>query len=191
MRTGWVVLLAGLLACASALAQYRWVDPAGQTSYGDNPPPGARDLRRVDSRSTDNAATSAALPFELRRAMEQYPVTLYTSDGCPPCDNARAFLRQRGVPFAERVAEGAEDGAELKRQTGHEKVPVLALGRQMEPGFEPQTWSRALDAARYPAASMLPAGFKPEAPKPLLARAGTTATTATEAAEAAAVPAAR
>lgn len=171
MKAGWVVLLAAGLASAAALAQYRWLDESGQTSYGDYPPPGARDLRRIDPRTADSTASKATLPFELRRAMEQYPVTLYTSDNCPPCEGARAYLRKRGVPYAERVVDGPDDSAELKRLTGHDKVPVLALGRQMQAGFDPPAWSRALDAARYPLASMLPPDYKPEAPQPLVARA--------------------
>jgi hypothetical protein len=37
-------------------------------------------------------------------------------DDARPLENAR--LRQRGVPFSERVVEAPEDGAELKRVTG-------------------------------------------------------------------------
>jgi glutaredoxin len=171
MNAGWVVMLAVGLVSGAALAQYRWVDESGQTSYGDYPPAGARDLRRIDPRTADSAATNVTIPFELRRAMEQYPVTLYTSDSCPPCEGARAFLRKRGVPFAERVVDGPDDSAELKRLTGHDKVPVLALGRQTQAGFDPPVWGRVLDAARYPAVSMLPPDYKTEAPQPLIARA--------------------
>ncbi len=171
MKAGWVVLLAAGLASAAALAQYRWIDESGQTTYGDFPPPGARDLRRIDPRTATSTGAGSALPFELQRAMTQYPVTLYTSDSCPPCEGARAFLRKRGVPYAERVVDGPDDSAELKRLTGHDKVPILALGRQMQAGFDPPVWSRALDAARYPTASMLPPDYKAEAPQPLAARA--------------------
>jgi glutaredoxin len=98
-------------------------------------------------------------------------VVLYTSGECLACDNGRTFLRQRGVPFAERVVEAPEDIATLKQQTGLDKVPVLMLGRERFAGFSAANWTRALDFAGYPAESRLPADFRLEPPQPLVARA--------------------
>jgi glutaredoxin len=172
MKAGWVVLLAAGFASDAAIAQYRWIDASGQTNYGDFPPADARDLKRVDSRAAAGADATAALPFELRRAIARYPVILYSSDDCKPCDSARVFLRNRGVPFSERLVDGSDDVSELKRLTGVETVPVLALGNQMQAGFDAAAWTRSLNAAEYPATSMLPPGYRNEDPKPLIVRAG-------------------
>ena len=93
------------------------------------------------------------MPFELRRATAQHPAVLYTSDACPACDNARIFLRHRGVPYTERTVDAPEDLEVLRRMTGSDKVPVLTLGRDRLVGFNGADWTRGLDAAGYPAES--------------------------------------
>jgi glutaredoxin len=172
MKLGWAVALTLLAVCGAADAQYRWRDSDGQANYGDFPPGDARDLTRVDSRApAPEPDFSGALPFELRRAKAQYPVVLYSSDACAPCEKGRVFLRQRGVPFAERFVEKPEDAAELKRITGMEQVPVMTVGREILGGFRSNDWSRALDLAGYPAESKLPAGYSAEPPRALISRA--------------------
>lgn len=178
MKAVWLVMLVAGLASGAAFAQYRWIDESGQTNYGDFPPADARDLKRVDARTQTSVDTNAALPFELRRAMARYPLVLYSSDDCKPCDSARVFLRNRGVPFAERLIEGPDDSKELKRLTGIEAVPVLAIGSQMQAGFDAAAWIRSLDAAEYPATSMLPPGYRNEDPRPLIVRASGSASKA-------------
>lgn len=169
----WLFPLAAalLMAALPASAQYRWLDGDGRVNYGDQPPGDARDLTRIDTRGRVQEENAAALPFELRRAMSQYPATLYTADGCPPCDTARVFLRRRGVPFLEIVVETEDEAAELRRRVGVDSVPVLTLGRTPSIGFNEPAWSLALNAATYPAQSQLPLTYRPEPPQPLLPRA--------------------
>ena len=162
-----------LLAIAGAAdAQYRWRDPSGQVSYGDIPPTDSRDVQPVNPRvpvaKNDGNTT---LPFELRRAKAHHPAVLYTSSDCAPCDNARAFLRQRGIPYSERTIDVPEDVETLRRLTGVDKVPVLTLGRERYAGFNGAEWNRGLDSAGYPAQSRLPPGYTAEPPQPLIARA--------------------
>jgi glutaredoxin len=172
MKVRWAAVVALLIvAGGAAQAQYRWRDGSGQVNYGDFPPSDARDLQRVDARPMPAADTAGTLPFELRRATAQHPAVLYTSGDCVACDSGRTFLRQRGVPFAERVVEAPEDLDTLKRQTGLDKVPVLMLGRERFAGFNASNWARALDYAGYPAESKLPADYRPEPPQPLVPRA--------------------
>ena len=174
MKAGGVAALGMLMLLAAGVAdaQYRWRDASGQVNYGDFPPGDARDLQRVDSRAPVSVLDPAgALPFELRRATAQHPAVLYTSDECAACDNARVFLRQRGVPYVERTVDAPDDLEVLRRLTGSDKVPVLTLGRDRMVGFNGADWTHGLDAAGYPAESKLPPGYRAEAPEPLVARA--------------------
>jgi glutaredoxin len=172
MKARWAIALAMLAVAGVADAQYRWRDPNGQVNYGDIPPSDALDLKRVDSRTTVSANDSAtALPFELRRASAQHPAVLYVSSGCVPCDGGRAFLKLRGVPFAERTIDSPDDLDELRRVTGIAKVPVLTLGRERLAGFHAADWAAALDAAGYPTESRLPPSYAAEPPQPLVSRA--------------------
>jgi glutaredoxin len=164
-----------LLTALPAAAQYRWIDTKDQVNYGDFPPADARNVTKVETRTRAAGEDSSELPFELRRAIAQLPATLYTADGCPPCDPARVFLRRRGVPFQEIVVETDVDAEELKRRTGTTSVPILALGSRPHIGFNEGAWNSALDAAGYPAQSVLPPNYRAATPQPISPRTGNAA----------------
>src|SRR5262245_65339869 len=96
------VLAAGAAALAQAQQMYRWTDENGRVHITDTPPPpSAKGIQKQRGTST-TAPAAPQEPFELTRAMRDFPVVLYTSPPCKqPCDEARAALNQRGVPFRE------------------------------------------------------------------------------------------
>mgnify|MGYP000629672765 CR=1 FL=1 len=119
-------LLIVCLALASTLASaqaYRYVDPQGRTVISDSPPPGrARDVAKSGTGGENNDG----LPYEVRRAVENFPVTLYTSADCvSECKQAREFLNGRGVPFTEKMVQ-KQVGA--KGAAGDEMVNAVARG---------------------------------------------------------------
>ena len=173
MKVGAFSLVAVLLLSFATpiAAQYRWVDRSGSVSYGDQPPADAKSVTRIDGRGRSSEEGGSGLPFELRRAMSQHPVTIYTADGCSPCDSARVYLRRRGVPYSEIVVETEEEASEMRRRVGVDSVPVMTLGRTPTIGFNESLWSAALDAATYPAQSQLPVTYRQPPPQPLLPRA--------------------
>jgi glutaredoxin len=151
------------------LAQYRWTDPSGQVNYGDAPPSDAKNLSRVDGRArTESGDPTGGIPFELRKALSSFPITLYTAPDCSPCESARAWLRRRGTPYQEVLVETDVDAEELKRRVGTTAVPVMTLGRTPHLGFKEGAWSLAINAAGYPAQIMLPPTYRAEPPKPIL-----------------------
>lgn len=167
--------LAALLAVALApsWAQYKIVAPDGTVTYTDRPP--AVDAARISNLGRSGAASSAAgggatLPFELRQVASRYPVTLYASSDCPPCDNARRLLLERGIPYSERRIVSEEDSQALSRLVGGRTLPSLLVGSQPLRGFNPNDWSSYLDAAGYPRESRLPRGWQPLPPSPLVER---------------------
>jgi glutaredoxin len=153
-----VAVAALALAAAAAQGQtYKWKDAAGVTHYSDTPPPkGQVQVLRPDSRP--EAAPS--LPYELARAVKLHPVTLYTTSRCAPCDQGRALLRARGIPFAERTVNTAEDREQLHRIGGKDELPLLVVGNRQVTGFVAATWNDALDGASYPRKTMLPPGYQ-------------------------------
>ena len=87
----------------------------------------------------------------VRRAVENFPVTLYTSADCTSeCKQARDFLNARGVPFTEKMLQKQEDVDELKKLVGDTFIPALKVGKQGFRGFEPAAYSNLLDLAGYP-----------------------------------------
>lgn len=161
-----------VLLCAVALpvaAQYKWTDADGRVSYGDNPPREARNIQRIDMRSDDGGnELLRGLPYELRRVAERHPVVLYTTTSCAPCESGRELLRARGVPYVERTVTSNDDIEALQRIAGTNRLPVLAVGRQLERSFETGAWNTLLDLAGYPRTSLLTRSWQPPAPQPLV-----------------------
>jgi glutaredoxin len=166
-----MVLLFALTCAGAALGQYKWIDKDGRVGFGDSPPRDAKSVQRLDMRGGENVDASKDFPYELRRAAERFPVTLYTASSCQPCDLARTFLRNRGIPYSERTVSTENDAEELKRISGGIRLPAMAVGRQVQVPFDPDAWTSTLDAAGYPRGSMLPRSYQPAAPQPLAARA--------------------
>ncbi len=162
-----------MLLCVVALpvaAQYKWTDADGRVSYGDSPPREARNIQRIDMRSEESGSELLrGLPYELRRVAEQHPVVLYTTAPCAPCDAGRELLRARGVPYVERTVTSNDDIEQLQRIAQTNRLPVLAVGRQLERNFEPGAWHTLLDLAGYPRTSLLARNWRPPSPQPLVA----------------------
>lgn len=145
-----LMLLAAALPAAAQTA-YRWVDKDGRVQYSDQPPP--QEVKKFEERKVQPNKGNAQLPFATRKAAETYPVSLYTGRECgKPCEDGRALLNQRGVPFSETKLESAEDVAAFKTRFGKEPfVPTLTVGRESEMGFAASAWNGLLDNAGYPA----------------------------------------
>lgn len=155
-----------LLASAGAQAQmYKWVGADGKTNYTDTPPPPSA---RSNERKALSANTAVAddLPFELSQAVQKHPVTLYTMLKCAPCDEGRALLKARGVPYSEKSVATNDDIAQLRSAGGGSTLPFLLVGRTPIQGMEPVAWNSALDNAGYPATSKLPKTWRQSAAEP-------------------------
>jgi glutaredoxin len=149
---------------------YRIVGADGKVTFSDKPPASAEQGKVAGTGvGANSAAANTALPFELRQVVSKYPVTLYTSAKCGPCDSGRALLLGRGVPFSERTVSTQEDIDYLQRLAGDSSLPYLTIGGQRIRGLSDVEWTQYLDAAGYPKASVLPASFKNAAPTPLVA----------------------
>ena len=156
-----------LLAHASASAQlYKWVGPDGKVTYSDTPPP--PNARQVESKPLPGAAPgSGDLPYDVSRAAASHPVVLYTTRDCSPCNDGRTLLQQRGIPFAEKTVNTAEDVARYRQLNSDGDFPFLTVGRERQRGFEAGAWNTLLSASGYPETSRLPRGFRHSPAQPL------------------------
>lgn len=153
---------------AQAQVVYRIVGPDGRVTFSDKPPatPAAK-VTSVDNSLEANQPSGPALPYELRQVVGKYPVTLYTSSNCPPCDSGRNLLLSRGVPFSEKTVTSAQDADALQRLSGSTSLPFLTIGAQHVAGFSSTEWTQYLNAAAYPERSKLPAGYRSPNAMPL------------------------
>jgi hypothetical protein len=167
-----LVIAAALLAAASSAAGqlYRWTDGSGKTHFTDTAPPAsARDVRQKLGASANegDAGDNLSEPYALQLARKNYPVKLYSTPGCgAACDEARALLNARGVPFKEVSVANELAIAELKEVSGGAAVPVLLVGTSAQKGFESGAYQARLDAAGYPKTGILPRRNQAEPKQP-------------------------
>jgi glutaredoxin len=162
--SGIAVGVLGATLAMQAFAQgnvYRWTDKEGKVHFSDAPPPDdARDVSQ--KRIAGDSPDASALPYESQVAMKRHPVTLYIADKCAPCDDARALLSSRGIPYTERNAQGnAKEIEALTSLAGAAQVPLLQVGERTLKGFDASAWNSALDTAGYPR-TVLPGRRAPE-----------------------------
>ncbi len=160
-----VVLLLSCLAVMPSGMQagelYRWLDAKGKVHYGDVPPVDAAQVTPIKSPAA--AAPGEDLPYETRRAQQNFPVILYVADNCAEyCDQARSLLSKRGIPFSEKKLITQEDIDAFKALSGSDSSPTLAVGKTFLKGFLATQWHNELDIAGYPkTAPYRPAGALP------------------------------
>ncbi|MEO6626832.1 MAG: DUF4124 domain-containing protein [Burkholderiaceae bacterium] len=155
---------------ATAQTIYRVVGPDGRVTFSDKPPVSA-DAKAMAPNAGGRASgtpENAALPYELRQVATRYPVTLYASINCVPCNAGRLMLQARGIPYVEHAIATQEDNEALKRLSGDSVLPFLTIGGQKIKGYSEAEWSQFLNAASYPQTSVLPPTFRHAAAKPLV-----------------------
>jgi len=157
-----VMCAAALAAAFTAEAQtnvYRWVDKDGKVHFSDTPPP--KDVKESSSKRMGGDAGEPQLPIATQEAMKRNPVKIYTSTDCGDlCENGRALLARRGIPYAERNAANKEDAEAVKKLVGALQVPVMLVGERTVKGFDEELWNSALDNAGY-ARAPLPGQNRP------------------------------
>ena len=158
-----------LVLAGAGHAQFKVVGPDGRITYTDRPPAAASGAQVLTMRRDGSieAPTGVVLPLELRQAVARFPVTLYVSADCAPCDSGRRLLQARGVPFAERTVTDDADTEALVRISDARTLPALSVGKQVLRGFSEADWQSTLDLAAYPRESRLPRGYVAPAPAPL------------------------
>jgi glutaredoxin len=151
MRDYLIIAAALWIACSDASGQaYRWVDDQGRVHYTQTPPPpGAKGVQRKNFKG--NSAEASDLPYATQVAAKNFPVTLYTMPDCGSlCDQARATLVKRAVPFKEISVSSQKEADEVKRLTGRNDLPLLVVGSQLQSGFQESAYNSLLDTAGYP-----------------------------------------
>ncbi len=170
-----VVLLMASIAAgvpAQTTIPYKVIGADGRVTYTDRPTPGEGRITPVVAVTGAIGATGAPLPIELRQPVARYPVTLHLAEvDCQPCVAARQLLRQRGVPYSERLVTSADDALALERLSGGRELPTLTIGSQILRGLAPEVWMSYLDAAGYPRESRLPVGYQFSPATPLVMQA--------------------
>jgi glutaredoxin len=156
-----MVALALVLAGNAQAQLYRSIDKDGNVHYSDTPLPGSEDVAEV---KVDKVPVSdESLPYETRRAKENFPVTLYGFPDCgSACKLARDYLNKRGIPYSEKSLTKQEDIDAFRKESGDSQLPAMSVGKTWVKGFLEERWAKELDIAGYPKA----AGARPPKVEP-------------------------
>jgi glutaredoxin len=165
-----IFAVAALLGALPGYAMYKVVGPDGKVTYTDVPPSGSGSRVVPMGQATAPAAAEISLPLELRQPVARYPVTLYSSANCEPCEAGRRWLRERGIPFSEKTVTSSEDVETFRRITGSSDLPALMIGPQVLKGLSQDQWGSYLDAAGYPRTSQLPRNYQYPTASPMVER---------------------
>ena len=147
---------------------YRIVGPDGRVTFSDKAPLDVSKATATNANGKPVVSSDGGLPYELRQIVSRYPVTLYTGAACTPCNSGRLLLQSRGIPFTENTISTPEDAEALQRISGDNSLPLLSVGGQKIKGFSETEWVQFLDAAKYPATSLLPANYRNPPPRSLV-----------------------
>jgi glutaredoxin 3 len=92
-----------------------------------------------------NTASAAKSPV----APRVHRVLVFTTPSCPWCRRAKAYLRERRVPFREvDVSQDAAAARDLVRRTGQMGVPVIQIDGRPIVGFDRPQIDRTLGFRR-------------------------------------------
>jgi glutaredoxin len=125
---------------------YKWTDPSGKTHYGDSPPDDAKkqELKiRIPSYDGPVEVRDWAAVIHKKSpqaAPEPDRITMYSTDWCPHCKNARNYFNAKGIRFTEYNVETSETGRKEYEALGGGGVPVILVGSKVMRGFSPRSF---------------------------------------------------
>jgi glutaredoxin len=142
-----LVLALVFVSCTAAFAQvYKWTDSNGKTHYGDQPPGDAKkeELKiRIPSYDGPVQVNDWAAVIRTKSKEAAPPadsITMYSTDWCPHCKNARNYFNEKGLRYREMNVETSEAGRKEYEALGGGGVPVILVGSKVMRGFSPESF---------------------------------------------------
>ncbi|MFZ6734350.1 DUF4124 domain-containing protein [Undibacterium sp. Ji42W] len=179
-------MLCSIFMATAAQAQlYKSVGPDGKVTYSDQPPAANQ---KTEKKKLPDTLEGGNLPQELAIVVAKNPVTLYSANGCSPCNDGRNLLKSLGIPFNEKTINTAADQEKIKQVSGDVQLPLLVIANVKFRGYSMDEWKDALSKAGYPATSKLPKDYRYAAAEPAAPPSPPAAPKAPDAARQAATP---
>ena len=90
----------------------------------------------MDRRTTASVLNAAGTTYTLEQMADTSGVTLYTTEPCGFCSQAKALLKARSVAYSEiNLAKDPVGRAELVSITGQMTFPQILVGKRSIGGF--------------------------------------------------------
>lgn len=149
MRMSPLIAAAAAAAALFAPAQaqvFKWTDADGRTHYGDRPPGEASTQEiRIRPTSFDGPAQLRDWSEVLRRKPEAGAapppgITMYSTEWCGHCRNAREYFKANGIDYTEIDVEKSEAGRREFAAYRGRGVPLIVSGKRTLRGFSPKAF---------------------------------------------------
>ena len=141
-----LVAIVSLLLALPAFGQiYKWTDSTGKVHYGDKPPEdGRKEELRIRIPSYEGPVEVRDWSAVLRRKAPEgggaMSVTMYSTDWCGHCKNARAYFASKGISFRDIDVEKSESGRREFKDLGGGGVPLIIVGDKVMRGFSAKSF---------------------------------------------------
>jgi glutaredoxin len=142
------VLMIFILGSAQRPVQaqiYSWVDAKGVTHYSDEPPADSKSVhhvKTVDVSAAGEESDTVPQPVSGEKtdvqpaAVRKFPgVKMYTTQWCPVCKKAKAWLKANKVPFVELDVEASPQNRSQYKGLGGKGVPLILVGAHRMEGW--------------------------------------------------------
>jgi glutaredoxin len=153
-----VLLFAGLFLSLPAAAErmYKVIGQDGSVTYTTQAPD-TSNAASIETTNISGGVGDDGSSADQQRVASAHPVTLYSVGNCPSCDHARAWLKQHGIPFADKdVNKDLTARAELKQRSGALVVPTILVGKEVLKGYTEPVLESELAKAGYPVGKNAP-----------------------------------
>ena len=136
-----LIVVVSLLLALPAFGQvYKWTDSTGKVHYGDKPPEDAKKQElRIRIPSYEGPVEVRDWSAVLRRNAPEgggtASITMYSTDWCGHCKNARAYFASKGIRYREIDVEKSESGRKEFKELGGGGVPLIIVGDKVMRGF--------------------------------------------------------
>lgn len=121
---------------------YKWTDAGGNIHFGDAPPDKAKS-QTVDIRVntyagtpvTEEEAPPKEPPKEVAKKASKESLTLYSTEWCGYCKQAKSYFRKNNIPFTEIDIEKSSSGRQEYAKMGSPGLPTIICGKSKMTGF--------------------------------------------------------
>lgn len=148
-----------LLSTAHGQQLYKSVGPDGRVVYSDRQPTQGRlekTIKYEEQPSSNLATQSVSYVEQLRRLRASAPkvavapdaIVLYSAAWCRYCDQAKAFLARRNIPYRKVDIDTPEGLAAFAGAGGGKGVPLLVRGATRLQGFSLASYESVFRTAR-------------------------------------------
>jgi glutaredoxin-like YruB-family protein len=146
----YVLVFAFLISPITAgAALYKWVDDKGVFHMSDTPPDPATAEKYTIEKSESDESEPAPVEEAKEAKSARHEVVVYVTPTCPYCRQAKEFLSQKGVFYAEKdVSADPAARDEMVALTGRDAVPVIVIDGEPIVGFNGQKIEEKLGFGR-------------------------------------------